>query len=161
MSDIAAAGIQANQPKKVLGMRLTPLTRRRLHSFRANRRGYWSFWIFMVLFVVTLFAEVIANDKPLIVQYNGDYYFPVITSYPCRGSERRLRSTDRAAPGRPGELHGGGSGGLVLGSPGNRHRLGQGAGGSRLSFQRARGAKARPPLPGEFTRFGRGRPAYT
>jgi microcin C transport system permease protein len=63
-------------------MRVTPLTLRRLHSFRANRRGYWSFWIFLFLFVVALFAEVIANDKPLVVQFKGDYYFPVVKIYP-------------------------------------------------------------------------------
>ena len=43
----------------------SPLNRRRWQNFKANRRGYWSFWIFMVLFVVSLFAELIANDRPL------------------------------------------------------------------------------------------------
>ena len=47
------------------GWRISPLTRRRLHNFRANRRGFWSLWIFLVLFGVSLFAEVIANDRPL------------------------------------------------------------------------------------------------
>lgn len=65
-----------------LGVRITPLTARRLHSFSANRRGYWSFWIFLVLFFVTLFAEVIANDKPMVVQFKGNYYFPVVKIYP-------------------------------------------------------------------------------
>ncbi|MDA0651661.1 MAG: ABC transporter permease [Proteobacteria bacterium] len=63
-------------------MRVTPLTRRRLYSFKANRRGYWSFWVFLVLFFLALFAEVIANDKPLMVQFKGTYYFPVVKIYP-------------------------------------------------------------------------------
>src|SRR5229473_1771004 len=63
-------------------MTLTPLMRRRLHNFRANRRGYWSLWIFLAIFGLTLCAEVIANDKPLLVRYEGRFYFPVVTSYP-------------------------------------------------------------------------------
>ena len=49
--------------------------------FKANRRGYISLWIFSILFVSCFFAEVLSNDKPLIVNYQGDYYFPVLTSY--------------------------------------------------------------------------------
>ena len=66
----------------VLGVRLTPLTRRRLRNFRNNRRAFVSFWIFLVLFVLTLPAEFIANDKPLLIQYGGGYYFPVFAAYP-------------------------------------------------------------------------------
>ena len=65
-----------------MGMKITPLTVRRIASFKANRRGYWSFWIFLVLFVFSLFAELIANDKPLLVEYQGSYYFPVLKIYP-------------------------------------------------------------------------------
>jgi microcin C transport system permease protein len=61
---------------------LSPLNRRRLANFRANRRGTWSFWIFIVLFVLTLFAELIANDKPLVVSYQGEILFPVLVDYP-------------------------------------------------------------------------------
>ena len=50
---------------------LTPINRRRLDNFRANRRGYWSFWIFLVLFVLSLFAEFIANDRPILASYKG------------------------------------------------------------------------------------------
>ena len=46
--------------------------------FKANRRGYWSLWIFSILFVLSLFAEVLSNDKPLIVYYDGGYYFPIV-----------------------------------------------------------------------------------
>ncbi|MEM7168715.1 MAG: ABC transporter permease [Pseudomonadota bacterium] len=61
---------------------MTPLTQRRLNNFKGNRRGYWSFWIFLVLFLVTLFAELIANDKPLLVDYDGAFYWPVFQNYP-------------------------------------------------------------------------------
>lgn len=58
-----------------------PVNQRRLFHFKQNRRGYWSLWIFMVLFVVTLFAEVIANDKPLVVRFKGEWLFPVAVAY--------------------------------------------------------------------------------
>lgn len=63
-------------------MVMSPLTRRRFAAFRANKRGFWSLWIFLVLFVLALSAEFIANDKPLIVQYQDSYYFPVFKAYP-------------------------------------------------------------------------------
>ncbi len=58
------------------------LTSRAWHRFRANRRGYYSLWVFAFLFVLSLFAEVISNNKPLIVHYEGQWYFPVVVSYP-------------------------------------------------------------------------------
>jgi len=61
---------------------LSPLNRRRWQNFKANRRGYWAFWIFMVLFVISLFAEFIANDKPFYLQFEGRSYFPVFVNYP-------------------------------------------------------------------------------
>ncbi len=61
---------------------MTPITQRRLKQFRSNKRGYWSFWIFMVLFILTLFAEFLSNDKPLLVEYDDHYYFPIFKSYP-------------------------------------------------------------------------------
>ncbi|HMH51301.1 MAG TPA: ABC transporter permease [Candidatus Acidoferrum sp.] len=63
-------------------MTLTPLMRRRLHNFRANKRGYWSLWMFLAIFGLSLCAEVIANDKPLLVRYEGRFYFPVVRHYP-------------------------------------------------------------------------------
>ncbi len=63
-------------------MALSPMNQRRLQRFKANRRGYWSLWIFSILFVLSLGAEFIANEKPLLVQYEGDYYFPVFKRYP-------------------------------------------------------------------------------
>ncbi|MEW6641454.1 MAG: ABC transporter permease [Pseudomonadota bacterium] len=59
----------------------SPLNRRRWENFKANRRGYWSFWIFSVLFVVTLFAELIANDRPLLIRYDGHLYWPAFVNY--------------------------------------------------------------------------------
>ncbi len=67
---------------RFLGVRITPLTRRRWQNFRANKRGFWSLWIFLVLFVVSLLAEFIANDKPLLLGYDGGTYFPVFVEYP-------------------------------------------------------------------------------
>ena len=62
-------------------MDLTPLTRRRLSQFRANKRGYWSFWIFLFLLFITTGAELVANDKPIMMKYDGQFYFPVFVSY--------------------------------------------------------------------------------
>ncbi len=67
---------------RFLGMPVTPLTARRIYNFRANRRGVWSLWMFIALFVVSLFAEFIANDKPILLSYDGAYYMPVFTAYP-------------------------------------------------------------------------------
>jgi microcin C transport system permease protein len=61
---------------------LSPLNRRRLANFRANRRGFYALWIFLAMFVVSLFAELIANEKPALVYYNGAFYMPVFRSYP-------------------------------------------------------------------------------
>ncbi|MBS8239064.1 ABC transporter permease [Marinobacter lipolyticus] len=61
---------------------LTPIQRRRLKNFRNNRRGFWSLWIFLALFGLSLLAEVIANDAPLVVSYKGDFYFPVVEAVP-------------------------------------------------------------------------------
>ena len=65
-----------------LGIELSPINIRRWRNFKANRRGYWSLWIFLALFVVTLFAEFIANDRPLYLRYDGKSYFPVLFTYP-------------------------------------------------------------------------------
>ncbi len=67
---------------RFLGFRITPLTRRRLYNFRANRRGFWSLWIFLFLFGISLFAEFVANDRPLLVRYDGAFYMPVLFDYP-------------------------------------------------------------------------------
>ena len=61
---------------------LSPINRRRLKVFESNRRGVWALWIFLVLLVVTMFSELVANDRPLIASYKGELLFPVIVSYP-------------------------------------------------------------------------------
>lgn len=78
---------QAVQPppeakERVWGLALSRLNRRRLQNFKANRRGYWSLWIFLALFFLTLPAEFLANDKPLLVRYDGSFFCPVLFAYP-------------------------------------------------------------------------------
>jgi microcin C transport system permease protein len=59
----------------------SPLNRRRWQNFKANRRGYWSLWIFLALFLISLFAELIANDRPFMIKYDGRLYWPAFVSY--------------------------------------------------------------------------------
>jgi len=63
-------------------MSLSPISQRRWQSFKSNRRGWWSLWIFSFIFFLSLFAEFIANDKPLMVSYADQLYFPVFVDYP-------------------------------------------------------------------------------
>ena len=49
--------------------------------FKANRRGYYSLWLFSIVFILSLCAELISNDKPLMVHYQNEYYFPVFNFY--------------------------------------------------------------------------------
>jgi len=63
-------------------MALSALNQRRLANFRANRRAYWSLIIFGIVFVLSLFAEFIANDKPILVKYRGEYFTPIFNFYP-------------------------------------------------------------------------------
>ncbi|MGD8766902.1 MAG: ABC transporter permease, partial [Methyloceanibacter sp.] len=74
--EIAAKGIPRPRPW------VSALNKRRWQTFKANRRGYWSLWIFLILFVISLFAEFIANDKPILIEYEGQYYWPVFQAYP-------------------------------------------------------------------------------
>lgn len=61
---------------------LTPIQQRRLRNFRNNRRGFWALWLFLCIFGLTLAAELIANDRPLVVYYQDSLYFPVIEDVP-------------------------------------------------------------------------------
>ncbi len=79
-------------------LKLSPINRRRLDSFKANKRGWWSFWIFLTLFVLSLFAEFIANDRPLIVRYKGETLFPVAVNYPEEKFGGFLATTDYRDP---------------------------------------------------------------
>jgi microcin C transport system permease protein len=60
---------------------ISPLNKRRWENFKANRRGYWALWLFLALFVLSLFAEFIANDKPIFIWVNGRPYFPAVITY--------------------------------------------------------------------------------
>lgn len=62
--------------------KLTPINQRRLQVFKAHKRGYYSLWIFLALFGLSLFAEFITNDKPLLVYYDNAIYMPVLAVYP-------------------------------------------------------------------------------
>jgi microcin C transport system permease protein len=62
-------------------LRLSPLNQRRWRNFKSNRRGYWSFWIFSALFLISLFAELIANDRPFLIKFDGKLYFPAFINY--------------------------------------------------------------------------------
>ena len=63
------------------GLSLSPLNRRRWQNFKSNRRGYWSLWIFLTLFFISLFAEFIANDRPFLIKFDGHLYWPAFVSY--------------------------------------------------------------------------------
>ena len=67
---------------RFLGLRISPLNARRITNFQHNRRGFWSLWLFLALFMITLPAEFIANDRPLAIWYQGSLYVPVINTYP-------------------------------------------------------------------------------
>lgn len=68
--------------RRFLGILVSRLAARRWENFKVNRRAFWSLWIFLALFILCLPAELIANDKPLIVRYDGKTYFPVFKAYP-------------------------------------------------------------------------------
>ncbi len=83
MATIAAAPPRvARQRLLGLPLHLNPVNQRRLANFKANRRGYVSLHVFLVLFVLSLFAECIANDKPFLIYYDGGIYLPFLTAYP-------------------------------------------------------------------------------
>jgi microcin C transport system permease protein len=67
--------------KPVKKPRLSPINQRRLANFKANKRGYWALWIFLTLFILSLFAEVLANDRPIIAYYKGEVLFPIFVDY--------------------------------------------------------------------------------
>ena len=62
-------------------IKLSKLNQRRLNNFKNNKRGYYSFWIFSFLFIISLFANFIANEKPLLVKYNSNFYYPIFSFY--------------------------------------------------------------------------------
>jgi microcin C transport system permease protein len=102
MTDAALAA--AEQPRLAPAVpqkgkiKLTPINQRRLANFRANKRGLWSLWIFLILFVVTLCAEFIANDRPIVARYKGEWLFPVFVNYPEEKFGGFLARTDYRDP---------------------------------------------------------------
>lgn len=66
----------------MLRKRLSPINQRKLDNFNANRRGVWSLRLFLLLFTLTLFAELVANDEPVMVSYQDRLYFPILTEHP-------------------------------------------------------------------------------
>ncbi len=62
-------------------MTLSPLNQQRWQRFRHNRRGYWSLWIFLIIFLLSMGAELIANDKPLLVRYQQRWTVPLLFDY--------------------------------------------------------------------------------
>ncbi len=84
-ADRSAAGIGAEDMGSATAARprfkISPINARRLRAFKANKRGYYSFIIFTILFFITLFAEFIANDKPFLVRYDGAFYMPIFKMY--------------------------------------------------------------------------------
>ena len=66
----------------LFGFRISPLNARRIQNFNRNRRGRWSLWIFLALFLGTLPAEFVANERPLVIWYQGSIYTPVFQAYP-------------------------------------------------------------------------------
>ncbi|WP_187640272.1 ABC transporter permease [Bosea sp. F3-2] len=93
-SDIPLAPAEAKQG----WLKLSPINRRRLNNFKANKRGWWSLWLFLALFVLSLFAEFIANDRPLLVRYKDEWLFPVAVNYPEEKFGGFLATTDYRDP---------------------------------------------------------------
>lgn len=91
-------------PLPVGRFRLSPLNRRRLTNFRANRRGHWSLWVFGLLFGLTLFAEFIANDRPILIRYKGEWLSPVLVDYPEEKFGGFLATTSYRDPVIAGEI---------------------------------------------------------
>lgn len=85
-------------PSRQRKPRLSPLNQRRWQSFKANRRGYWSLWIFLALFGLSLIAEVIANDRPILAYYNGELLIPFAIDYPEEKFGGFLAVTDYRDP---------------------------------------------------------------
>ena len=79
-------------------LKLTPINQRRLDNFKRNRRGFWAFWIFLVCFGLSLFAELIANDKPILMSYKNELLFPLFKTYPDEKFGGELARTDYRDP---------------------------------------------------------------
>jgi microcin C transport system permease protein len=95
MTDLASVAEHSTQAKKPF---LSPINQRRWQSFKANRRGYWSLWIFLFLFILSLLAEFVANDRPILASYKGEILAPVLIDYPEEKFGGFLAQTDYRDP---------------------------------------------------------------
>ena len=86
-------------------VKLNALNQRRWALFKANRRGFWSFWIFFGLFLVSLFAPLIANDRPMLISYKGELLFPTLVNYPETKFNGFLPVTDYHDPANLDEIN--------------------------------------------------------
>src|SRR5262245_53896222 len=86
-------------------IRLTGLNRRRWELFKRNRRGFWSFWVFIVLFGASLLAPVVANDRPMLVEYKGELLYPLFVDYPESKFGGFLARTDFRDPVNQDEIN--------------------------------------------------------
>ncbi|WP_011583389.1 MULTISPECIES: ABC transporter permease [Chelativorans] len=98
MSEIQAKAQVERVREEVSRPWLSPINQRRWQNFKANKRGYWSLWLFLALFILSLFAEFIANDKPIIASYKGETLFPVLVDYPEEKFGGFLAVTDYRDP---------------------------------------------------------------
>ncbi|HWM45382.1 MAG TPA: ABC transporter permease [Xanthobacteraceae bacterium] len=80
--DLTPSPLGSVSPPGRTAFGLSLVNRRRWANFKANRRGFISLWIFLVLFLISLFAEFIANDRPFLVKYDGRLFFPAFVNYP-------------------------------------------------------------------------------
>lgn len=87
-----------------MALRLSPLNERRWQLFRRNNRGYWSFWIFAVLFFISVFAPFIASDRPILISYKGEWLFPTFVDYPESKFGGFLARTDFRDPVNQDEI---------------------------------------------------------
>ncbi len=92
-----ATATASSQPIGTKRFALSPLNQRRWQSFKANKRGYWSLWMFLLLFILSMFAEFLANDRPILVSFKGSLYMPIFQNFPEEkwlGEEGFLPTTD-------------------------------------------------------------------
>jgi len=91
--------------KALRAMKLTPINRRRWENFKANKRGYYSLIIFLTLFGLSLLAPVIANEKPLLVRYKGQFFVPIVYDYPESAFGGFLPRTNYRDPANIAEIN--------------------------------------------------------
>lgn len=93
-----SAGLRPLRARILSRFHLSPINKRRWENFKANRRGFYSLWIFLILFTASLLADVIANDRPILVSYKGELLAPVLVDYPESRFGGFLATTDYRDP---------------------------------------------------------------